>query len=93
MANRIQSMRAKLVETLAKVGSQHDWSHITNQIGMFAFTGMSESMCDALTDEYAIFLTRDGRISLAGLNDKNVEYVAKAIHSVTDGQLITSGDD
>jgi aspartate aminotransferase len=57
---------------------------------MFAFTGMSSDMCDALTEEHAIFLTRDGRISLAGLNDGNIEYVARAIHAVTDGKSITS---
>jgi len=89
MASRIQKMRTALVETLATVGSTHDWSHVSAQIGMFAYTGMNEDMCDALTRDYAIYLTRDGRISIAGLNDGNVEYVAKAIHSVTDGKSIT----
>lgn len=51
---------------------------------------MSAEMCDELTDEYAIFLTRDGRISLAGLNEGNLKYVAEAIHAVTDGKAITS---
>jgi len=90
MADRIKSMRGKLVETLKSVGSTHDWSHVTEQIGMFAFTGMSSDMCDELTSKHSIFLTRDGRISLAGLNDGNLEYVAKAIHSVSDGKSITS---
>lgn len=90
MANRIASMRTLLVEELKKAGSVHDWSHITSQIGMFAYTGMNSAMCDQLTSEYSIFLTRDGRISLAGLNQKNVAYVAKAIHSVTDGNSITA---
>jgi aspartate aminotransferase len=39
MANRIASMRTLLVEELKKAGSTHDWSHITSQIGMFAYTG------------------------------------------------------
>lgn len=89
MAARIQSTRHRLVEKLREVGSQHDWSHVTTQIGMFAFTGMTEAMCDQLTNEYAIYLTRDGRISLAGLNDGNLEYVAKAIHAVTHGHSIS----
>jgi aspartate aminotransferase len=90
MAARIQDMRTKLVSQLSKVGSKHDWSHVTNQIGMFAFTGMSKDMCDELTDEHAIYLTKDGRISIAGLNDSNLDYVAKAVHAVTDGKSITS---
>lgn len=91
MADRIQSMRTRLVEALVAAGSTHDWSHVTQQIGMFAFTGMSAEMCDQLTKEYAIYLTRDGRISIAGLNDYNLEYVADAVHAVTDGKSITSG--
>ena len=47
-------------------------------------------MCDELTSKSSIFLTRDGRISLAGLNENNVSYVAKAIHAVTDGKPITT---
>jgi aspartate aminotransferase len=90
MAARIQDMRTKLVAKLQEVGSTHDWSHVTNQIGMFAFTGMSKEMCDQLTAEYAIYLTLDGRISIAGLNDSNLDYVAKAVHAVTDGKSITS---
>jgi aspartate/tyrosine/aromatic aminotransferase len=57
---------------------------------MFAFTGMSAEMCHELTNEYAIFLTTNGRISIAGLNDSNVEYVAKAVHTVTDGKSINN---
>jgi aspartate aminotransferase, mitochondrial len=89
MAARIQDMRTKLVEKLKDVGSNHDWSHVSGQIGMFAFTGMSKEMCNELTDQYAIYLTKDGRISIAGLNDDNLEYVAKAIHSVSDGKSIS----
>lgn len=92
MATRIGSMRKLLVDKLKEAGSTHDWSHITSQIGMFAYTGMSSDMCDLLTSEFYIFLTRDGRISLAGINDNNVEYIAKAIHAVTDGKKITSNE-
>lgn len=90
MATRIKSMRYKLVDTLKEVGSKHDWSHILTQIGMFAFSGLTESMCQRLTNEYFIFLTMNGRISMAGLNDGNIEYVAKAIHAVTDGEKLRS---
>lgn len=88
MAKRIQQMRELLVSQLSSLGSIHDWSHILSQIGMFAFTGMDSDMCDELTTKYSIYLTRDGRISLAGLNAGNVEYVARAIHHVTDGKKI-----
>ena len=88
MANRILSMRSLLKEGLVKAGSTHDWEHVTSQIGMFAFTGMSPEMCDEITDKYNIFLTRDGRISMAGINKDNIDYVAGAIHAVTDGKKL-----
>ena len=40
-------------------------------------------VCDRLTDEYNIFLTRDGRISMAGITTSNVDYVAGAMHEVS----------
>mmetsp|Transcript_84012 Transcript_84012/g.233998 ORF Transcript_84012/g.233998 Transcript_84012/m.233998 type:complete len:504 (+) Transcript_84012:147-1658(+) len=83
MAIRIQEMRKKLVVALEAAGSTHDWSHISSQIGMFAFTGLDEDMCKQLTSEFSIFLTTNGRISMAGLNDSNLEYVAAAIHTVS----------
>lgn len=84
MADRMKSMRTQLVNALVSAGSALDWSHISRQIGMFAFTGhLNANMCDALTNQHAIFLTRDGRISLAGLNKANIGRVAAAIHQVT----------
>lgn len=90
MADRIGAMRHRLVEELEQAGSTHDWSHVLAQIGMFAYTGLSAGMVDELTDEYAIFLTRNGRISLAGLNEDNVARVAQAVHAVTNGRSITT---
>lgn len=58
------------------------WNHITDQIGMFCFTGLSETQSKKLCDEYAIFLTTNGRISVSGLNTKNVQYVAESFKDV-----------
>lgn len=83
MADRIMSMRSKLRDGLAKEGSSRDWQHITDQIGMFCFTGMTPEQVDRLSKEFSIYLTRDGRISVAGITSSNVEYLAHAIHQVT----------
>jgi len=82
MADRIISMRTQLRDGLAKNGSSRDWRHITDQIGMFAFTGMTKDMCDDIVENHAIYLTKDGRISVAGLNPGNVNYVADCIDKV-----------
>lgn len=46
MADRIISMREAFVKGLKERGNPHDWSHVTNQIGMFAFTGVNKQMCE-----------------------------------------------
>lgn len=83
MADRIISMRKKLSENLKKEGSKKDWRHITDQIGMFCFTGLTEPQVARLTKDFSIYLTKDGRISVAGVSSGNVAYLAHAIHEVT----------
>jgi len=84
MATRIESMRSTLRQKLAEVGSTHDWSHVTSQIGMFAFTGLKpDEVQESMINKHAVYMTPDGRISVAGLNTNNVEYVAQAIHDST----------
>ena len=51
MADRIITMRALLKKELEHLGSKHDWSHITSQIGMFAYTGLTPEQMDKLANE------------------------------------------
>ncbi|XP_017648459.1 aspartate aminotransferase, mitochondrial-like isoform X2 [Gossypium arboreum] len=83
MATRIQRMRATLREALERLGSPLNWQHITNQVGMFCFSGLTRAEVDQLAKEFHIYMTHDGRISMAGVTTKNVDYVARAIHEVT----------
>ena len=83
MADRIMSMRQMLVDNLKKEGSSHNWQHITDQIGMFCFTGLNSKQVEKLIKEHSVYLTNDGRISIAGVSSKNNGYLARAIHQVT----------
>ncbi|CAK4076728.1 unnamed protein product [Aphanomyces euteiches] len=83
MADRIISMRQLLKENIAKVdGSTNEWNHITDQIGMFCYTGLTEPQVERMITKHHIYLTKDGRISMAGVTSKNVEYIAKSIAEV-----------
>jgi len=82
MADRIITMRQMLTDALATAGSTEDWSHINKQIGMFCFSGLTPEQCDLLASEHSVYLTRNGRISMAGVTTKNVEYLANAMVSV-----------
>lgn len=79
MAGRIREMRRALRAKLEELGTPGSWEHITQQIGMFSFTGLTETQVDHLITTHKIFLLSDGRISVCGLNTKNVSYVATAI--------------
>lgn len=83
MADRIIGMRKALKDNLIKEGSKKNWNHITDQIGMFCYTGMTTTQVEHLKKEFFIFGTSDGRISIPALTSGNVGYVAKAIHAVT----------
>jgi len=79
-------MRSGLVKALKDRGNEHDWSHVTSQIGMFAYTGLNEEQVTTLREKYAIYMTKDGRISIAGLNTGNLDYIADGFHEVTHGK-------
>ncbi|KAH7938006.1 hypothetical protein HPB49_019109 [Dermacentor silvarum] len=83
MADRIIGMRTRLRDGLKREGSTKNWQHITDQIGMFCFTGMTQEQVARLIKEFSVYLTKDGRISVAGISSNNVDYLAHAMHQVT----------
>jgi len=82
MAGRMKRMRGLLASELRRIEAPGDWGHIERQIGMFAFTGLTADHVAALKDRYHIYLTTDGRMSIAGLKPGDISYVAAAIKEV-----------
>merc|ERR1711964_11821 len=86
MSDRILSMRDALRSALEKRKTPGTWNHITDQIGMFSFTGLNKEQSARLISEFHIYLTGDGRISMAGVNPGNVDYIAEAMDKVVRDQ-------
>lgn len=82
MRVRIQAMRQKLVDGLKAAGVQQDMSFITTQIGMFSYSGLSKDQMVRLRSEFGVYGTDTGRMCVAALNSKNIDYVCKAIAAV-----------
>ena len=82
MSGRIIEMRKQLREGLEKLKPEMDWSFITTQIGMFAYTGLTEAQVERLTQEFHVFMLKSGRISMAGVSSGTVQYLAEAIAKV-----------
>ncbi|XP_060176352.1 aspartate aminotransferase, mitochondrial-like [Lycium barbarum] len=83
MVDRLIRMRITLRRNLEEVNSSASWEHITKQVGMFYFSGLSPKEVDQLQRDFHIYMTNDGRISMAGVTSSNVDYLANAIHEVT----------
>ena len=82
MRVRIKDMRQKLVEGLKAAGVQRDMSFITQQIGMFSYSGLSKDQMVRLRNEFGIYGTDTGRMCVAALNSKNIDYVCAGITKV-----------
>ena len=82
MSGRIIDMRNTLRSKLEELGTPGTWNHITDQIGMFSFTGLTEKQVLKIREDAHVYMTKNGRISMAGLNTHNIEYFAKAVDKV-----------
>jgi aromatic-amino-acid transaminase len=84
MRVRIKAMRQKLVDGLKAAGVKQDMSFITTQIGMFSYSGLSKDQMVRLRSEFGVYGTDTGRMCVAALNSKNIDYVCQAIAKVAE---------
>ena len=82
MRVRIKAMRQKLVEGLKAAGVKQDMSFITTQIGMFSYSGLNKDQMVRLRSEFGVYGTDTGRMCVAALNSKNIDYVCASIAKV-----------
>ncbi|HEX2543346.1 MAG TPA: amino acid aminotransferase [Ramlibacter sp.] len=82
MRTRIKEMRVAIVEKLKAAGVQRDFSFITHQVGMFSYSGLTKDQMVRLRNEFGVYGIDSGRICIAALNSKNIEYVAQSIAAV-----------
>jgi aromatic-amino-acid transaminase len=82
MRSRIKQMRVALVEKLKGAGVKEDMNFITDQIGMFSYSGMTKDQMVRLRGEFGVYGVDSGRICVAALNSKNIDYVCQSIAKV-----------
>lgn len=83
MCTRIVKMRHLLKSKLDEIGSSRDWSHVLKQQGMFFYSGLNVEQCESLIRDHSIYVVKNGRMAVPGINEKNVDYVARCLHHVT----------
>jgi aromatic-amino-acid transaminase len=82
MRDRIKAMRKALVDGIHKRVPGVDFSFILQQRGMFSYSGLTKEQVLKLRSEYSIYTIETGRICVAALTTKNIDYVADAIAKV-----------
>merc|ERR1719446_468949 len=76
MSGRILKMRSALRKALEDRKCPGTWNHITDQIGMFSFTGLTPKQVEYIEKKYHVYMLSSGRVSMAGVASKNVDYIA-----------------
>ena len=82
MRERIKTMRSSLVEKLKAKGVAQDFSFVIKQRGMFSYTGLNAEQVARMQSEFGVYAVNTGRICVAALNTKNIDYVADAVAAV-----------
>ncbi|KAF7586735.1 hypothetical protein BBP40_008395 [Aspergillus hancockii] len=82
MISRLRRMRLALWEELRQLQTPGSWDHLLDECGMFSCTGLDSNQVDLLQKQFHVFMLKSGRISLSGLNEGNISYVARAIDAV-----------
>jgi aromatic-amino-acid transaminase len=79
MRNRVKAMRRALVDGLKARGIPGDFSFVLKQNGMFSYSGLTPAQVDRLRSEFGIYAVSSGRICVAALNSRNIDYVCDAL--------------
>ncbi|QPG04422.1 aspartate/tyrosine/aromatic aminotransferase [Salinimonas marina] len=82
MRNRMKTLRSMLVDRLEANGAQQDFSFINDQKGMFSFLCITPEQVLQLRREHSVYFVESSRINIAGINQQNVDTLAKALVSV-----------
>jgi aromatic-amino-acid transaminase len=79
MRERIRDMRRQLVEKLRARAPRADFGFVMRQRGMFSYSGLSKSQVARLREEFSVYVLDSGRICVAALNSRNIDYVTDAV--------------
>ncbi|KAH8658405.1 aspartate aminotransferase [Xylariales sp. PMI_506] len=82
IAQQLTDRRIMLRREIETLGTPGDWSYITNQVGMFLYTGFSDDQIRRLREEHHVYLQDTSRLAISSLQLSQIPYIAKSIHAV-----------
>ena len=75
-------MRISLNSNLIELGTNKDFSFMVDQNGMFSFSGISKEDVHKLRKDYSIYIVDSGRVNIAGITSKNIQYISESINKI-----------
>jgi aromatic-amino-acid transaminase len=82
MRERIRATRHALVAKLHAAGVKGDLGYITDQVGMFSYSGLNATQMQRLRSEFGVYGVDSGRICVAAINSRNIDAVVSALARV-----------
>lgn len=82
IARRLTNIRQQLRAKLEVACPGHSWQHITEQSGIFWYSGLSSAQVERLINEYSIYLCEDGRVNIAGINQHNINTLVSVLRDI-----------
>ena len=82
MRERINGVRAGFAQAMAERGFAEQFDFVAKQFGMFSFLGINVEQITKLRERYSLYMLQSSRISIAGLTNNNLSYVADSLAEV-----------
>jgi aspartate/tyrosine/aromatic aminotransferase len=79
---RILQLRSDFVDRMGQLVPHRDFQFIRQQRGMFSYSGLDENQVSRLKEEFAIYALSNGRINIAGINQRNLDPLCQSIAKV-----------
>lgn len=82
MRKGMLDLRLKLSESLKQKTKSDRFDFISHHRGMFSRLGLSEKNVQVLREEFGVYMVADSRINVAGLQVKNIDFLASSISKI-----------
>ena len=82
MRKGMLDLRIQLSESLKKKTKSDRFDFISHHRGMFSRLGLNERNVQVLREEFGVYMVSDSRINIAGLQPKNIDFLASSIAKI-----------
>lgn len=79
---RITHLREQFVAGMKQQPGAPDFSFLLSQKGMFSYSGLTAMQVDELRTKHGVYVVGSGRINVAGMNEKRMDWLCQSVADV-----------